>query len=105
MEEKTLIKMKLMDKIESIVNHFMTLVAVVGSVYIIVDKIEKIANIIIALGVFIIALIILNAKQMKLNGDKTEQMTKHSQDLEKQLDPKRTSSKLTRRGQTNPLDK
>ncbi|SMN12289.1 hypothetical protein SPBRAN_505 [uncultured Candidatus Thioglobus sp.] len=44
-------------------------------------------------------------KQSKFIGDKTAQMTKHNQMLEKKIDPKRTSSQLTERGQTNPLDK
>ena len=51
------------------------------------------------------AFIIYTVKQNRLIGDKTAQMTKHNQKLEKQIDSKRTSSGLTERGQTNPLDK
>lgn len=105
-KEKLLIRIKRMDKIESIVKHAMTVGAVVWSVSIIADKIEQqIAYIVFALIVVIIAFIIYNIKQNKLIGDKTKQMAKHNQKLEEKIDPKRTSSQLTERGQTNPLDK
>jgi len=82
-----------------------TLGAVVWSIDIMADKIEQITNIVYALIVIIIMLIIYSVKQNKFIGDKTKQMTKHSQNLEKKIDPKRTSSQLTEQGQTNPLDK
>lgn len=104
-KEKLLIRIKRMDKTESIMKHAMTLGAVVWSVDIIADKIEQIANIVYALIVVIIVFIIYSVKQSKFIGDKTAQMTKHNQMLEKKIDPKRTSSQLTERGQTNPLDK
>lgn len=104
-KEKILIRIKRMDKIESIVKHAMTVGAVVWSIDIIADKIEQIANIVIILAIVIIAFIIYSVKQNRFIGDKTEQMTKHNQKLEKKIDPKRTSSQLTERGQTNPLDK
>ncbi len=104
-KERTLIRIKLMDKIESIVKHAMTLGAVVWSIDIIADKIEQITGIVYALIFLLIMLIIYSVKQNKFIGDKTAQMTEHNQKLEKKIDPKRTSSKLTTRGQTNPLDK
>jgi len=104
-KEKLLIRMKRMDKTESIVKHAMTLVAIVWSFNIIANKIEQISYIIFVLACVIIVFIIFIMKQNKFIGDKTAQMTKHNQELEKQIDPKRTSSQLTERGQTNPLDK
>ncbi len=104
-KEKLLLRIKIMDKIESIVNHALTLGAIVWSISIIADKIEQISYIVFSLLGVIIVLIILNYKQDKFIGDKTAQMTKHNQKLEKQIDLKRTSSQLTERGQTNPLDK
>ncbi|NYT27305.1 MAG: hypothetical protein H0A76_05070 [Candidatus Thiodubiliella endoseptemdiera] len=94
-----------MDKTESIVKHAMTLGAIVWSIDIIANKIEQISYIIFAFVCVIIAFIIFIMKQNKFIGDKTAQMTKHNEKLEKQIDPKRTSSQLTERGQTNPLDK
>ncbi len=104
-KEKLLLRIKIMDKIESIVNHALTLGAIVWSISIIADKIEQISYIVFSLLGVIIVLIILNYKQDKFIGDKTAQMTKHNQKLEKQIDLKRTSSQLTEQGQTNPLDK
>ncbi len=83
----------------------MTLGAIVWSIDIITNKIEQISYIIFALVCAIIAFIIFVMKQSKFIGDKTAQMTKHTQKLEKQIDQKRTSSQLTERGKTNPLDK
>lgn len=104
-KEKLLIRIKKMDKIESIVKHAMTVGAVVLSVNIIADKVEQIANTLITLTVVIIVLILYGVKQNKFIGDKTKQMTKHNQELEKKIDPTRTSSELTERGETNPMDK
>lgn len=44
-------------------------------------------------------------RQRKLRKDTTERLSKRSNDLEKRLDPKRSSSSLTPRGDTNPRDK
>ncbi|CAC9576217.1 hypothetical protein [uncultured Gammaproteobacteria bacterium] len=104
-KEKLLIRMKRMDKTESIVKHAMTLGAIVCSIDIIANKIEQIAYIISALVFVIMVFIIFIMKQNKFMGNKTAQMTRHSQELEKRIDPKRTSSQLTEKGQTNPLDK
>ncbi len=104
-KEKLLIRIKRMDKTESIVKHAMTLGAIVWSINIIANKIEQISYIVFTLVCVIIAFIMFTMKQNKFIGDKTAQMTKHNQKLEKQIDPERTSSQLTERGQTNPLDK
>ncbi len=104
-KEKILIRIKIMDKIESIVKHTLTLCAIVWSIDIIADKIEQIVNIAYALIFVIMLFIIYIVKQNKFIGDKTKQMAKHNQELEEKIDPKRTSSQLTERGQTNPLDK
>ena len=104
-KEKILIRIKTMDKIESVVKHAMTLGAIVWSISIIADKIEQISYIVFSFVGVIIAFIIYTVKQNRFIGDKTAQMTKHNQKLEKQIDSKRTSSGLTERGQTNPLDK
>jgi hypothetical protein len=94
-----------MDKIESIVKHALILGAIVWSIDIIADKINQIANIVYALIFVIVILIIYATRQKKFIGDKTEQMAKHNQKLERKIDSKRTSSQLTEQGQTNPLNK
>jgi hypothetical protein len=104
-QEKLLIRIKIMDKIESIVKHTLTLGAVVWSVDIIADKIEQIANIVYALIFIIVIFIMYTARQNKFIGGKTQQMAKHNQELEKIIDKNRTSSQLTKQGQTNQLDK
>lgn len=104
-KEKILIRIKTMDKIESIVKHALTLGAIVWSIDIIADKIEQIVSIVYTLILVIILFIIYSVRQNKFIGDKTAQMTKHNQELEEKIDSKRTSSQLTERGQTNPLDK
>ncbi|MEW6351245.1 MAG: hypothetical protein AB1646_19490 [Thermodesulfobacteriota bacterium] len=43
-------------------------------------------------------------KQRKLRRDTIERLQARIQDLERRLDPNRTSSSLTRRGTTNPED-
>lgn len=44
-------------------------------------------------------------KERKLRRDKTKYLQDRIQKLEKQMDPKRSSSRLTARGTTNPMDK
>lgn len=104
-KKKLFISIKIMDKTESIIKHVTTLGATIWAIDIIADKIEQVTYIITTLAIVIIALIIYSVKLKRSNGDKTEQMAKHNQELEKMIDPKRTSSQLTKRGQTNPLDK
>lgn len=48
---------------------------------------------------------IYGVSERKLRRDKTEYLQDRIQKLEKQLDPKRTSSRLTPRGTTNPQDR
>jgi hypothetical protein len=43
--------------------------------------------------------------ERKLRRDKTEYLQDRIQKLEKQMDPKRSTSRLTTRGTTNPVDK
>lgn len=93
-KEKILIRIKIMDKIESIAKHTLTLGAIVWSIDIIANKIEQIVNIVYALIFVIIIFIIYIVKQNKFIGDKTKQMTKHNQELEKKIDSKRTSSQF-----------
>jgi hypothetical protein len=45
------------------------------------------------------------AKRRKLQGDNIERTAKRISDLEKRIDPKRSSSRLTPRGKTRPEDK
>lgn len=104
-KEEIIMRIKRMDKVESILKHAMTTGATVWAIKIIADKLEQIAY---TAGIFmliIIAFIIYSVKQHKFIGDKTAQMTAHNQELEKKIDPNRTSSQLTSRGKTNPLDK
>ncbi|MBI1790615.1 MAG: hypothetical protein HYR60_24050 [Acidobacteria bacterium] len=44
-------------------------------------------------------------KERKLRRDKTEYLQDRIQKLEKQMDPNRSTSRLTKRGTTNPMDK
>ena len=48
---------------------------------------------------------IYGLRERKLRRDKTEYLQERIQKLEKQWDPKRSTSRLTTRGTTNPLDK
>jgi ABC-type long-subunit fatty acid transport system fused permease/ATPase subunit len=104
-QEKLIIRIKIMDKTESIVKHALTMGAIVWSISIIADKIDQIANIVYALLFAIIIFIIYTTRLKKFIGNKIKQMANHNQKLEKSIDSKRTSSQLTEQGQTNPLDK
>lgn len=64
-------------------------------------------NIKVSEGIYIVLTsggIIFGVGQMQLRRRNIERLTKHSIALEKQLDPKRTSSGLTKRGTTRPED-
>ena len=43
-------------------------------------------------------------RERKLRRDKTEYLQERIQKLEKQVDPNRSTSRLTKRGTTNPMD-
>jgi hypothetical protein len=49
--------------------------------------------------------VVYGAKRRKLQGDNLERTAKRLSELEKRIDPKRSSSRLTPRGKTRPEDK
>ena len=60
----------------------------------------------VALGVPAVLLaIVYGGLQRKLRKDTTEKLSKHIQTLELRVDPARTSSTLTARGNTREIDK
>lgn len=99
------VKYKLIDKIESIIKHIITSATLIACVYIISDKINHVAEIILYFTVVIAVLIMYIVERHIFIGNKTAQMTEHSQKLEKKIDKNRSSSNLTAQGKTNPEDK
>jgi hypothetical protein len=49
--------------------------------------------------------VVYGVRRRKLQGDNVERTAKRISDLEKRIDPKRSSSRLTPRGKTRPEDK
>lgn len=49
--------------------------------------------------------VVFGLVQKKLRGDTIQRLSGRIQQLEQQIDPRRTSSHLTVRGQTNPVDR
>ncbi|MDC9715600.1 MAG: hypothetical protein PSN36_07290 [Gammaproteobacteria bacterium] len=79
------------------------------TIYLLFDKIILIFDKVIELSVYIViivlSLIAFLFYQKKSNGSKVEDMSGHIEQLELKQDPKRSSSNLTKQGNTHPEDK
>lgn len=115
------LRFKKIDATVTICKAFAKYACIFGSVYFIYRSVAVLAgkqtfasvglsvlgNVKVSEGIYIVLTagsIIYGVGQRQLRRRNIERLTKHSIALEKQLDPKRTTSGLTKRGTTRPED-